>query len=249
MLGNFSFGDYFKQGAVEFAWELSTQGFGFDAGRDLDHGLRRRRRARHSGPDEEAIECWRVDRRAGRADRAPRPRGQLLAVGPDRPVRAVLGALPRPRPRLRPRDDRPGDDTERFLEFWNLVFMQYELHADGSLTAAAQAEHRHRHGARPHGGDPPGRGVGLRDRPLPAADPAGRGAVGARVRRGRLRHHAGAADPRRPRPRGAPSCSPTAWCPRTRTAATSCAGSCAARSSRAACSASRSRSCRGSASA
>src|SRR3712207_7520679 len=30
--------------------------------------------------------------------------------------------------------DRPGDDTERFLEFWNLVFMQYELHEDGSLT-------------------------------------------------------------------------------------------------------------------
>src|SRR6185437_11852559 len=30
--------------------------------------------------------------------------------------------------------DLPGDDTERFLEFWNLVFMQYELHEDGSLT-------------------------------------------------------------------------------------------------------------------
>src|SRR5207302_642431 len=31
-------------------------------------------------------------------------------------------------------EDRPGDDTERMLEFWNLVFMQYELGADGSLT-------------------------------------------------------------------------------------------------------------------
>ena len=57
MLGNFSFGDYFKQGAAEFAWELSTQGYGFDPeqiwitvfGGDEELGL---------GPDEEAIECW-----------------------------------------------------------------------------------------------------------------------------------------------------------------------------------------------
>ena len=59
MLGNFSVGDYFKQGAAEFAWELSTQGFGFDPeqiwitvfGGDDELGV---------GPDEEAIECWRA---------------------------------------------------------------------------------------------------------------------------------------------------------------------------------------------
>jgi len=58
MLGNFSIGDYFKQGAVEYALELSTQGFKLDAekiwitvfGGDEELGL---------GPDEEAIECWR----------------------------------------------------------------------------------------------------------------------------------------------------------------------------------------------
>ena len=69
MLGNFSFGDYFKQGAAEFAWELSTQGYGFDPeqiwitvfGGDAELGL---------GPDEEAIECWRAIGRARRADRA-----------------------------------------------------------------------------------------------------------------------------------------------------------------------------------
>ena len=59
MLGNFSVGDYFKQGAAEFAWELSTEGYGFDPeriritvfGGDQELGL---------GPDEEAIECWRA---------------------------------------------------------------------------------------------------------------------------------------------------------------------------------------------
>src|ERR671922_1433279 len=58
MLGNFSFGDYFKQEAVEQAWELSTDGFGLDPDRiwisvfEGDEEL-------DLGPDEEAIECWR----------------------------------------------------------------------------------------------------------------------------------------------------------------------------------------------
>jgi alanyl-tRNA synthetase len=57
MLGNFSVGDYFKQGAVEFAWELSLEGFGFEPDKlwvtvfegDDELGL---------GLDEEAVECW-----------------------------------------------------------------------------------------------------------------------------------------------------------------------------------------------
>ena len=57
MLGNFSIGDYFKQQAAEFAWELSTEGFGFEPESiwatvfegDDELGL---------GPDEEAIEAW-----------------------------------------------------------------------------------------------------------------------------------------------------------------------------------------------
>src|ERR687897_300126 len=57
MLGNFSIGDYFKQGAAEFAWELSIEGFGFEPEKiwatvfegDDELGL---------GPDEEAIEVW-----------------------------------------------------------------------------------------------------------------------------------------------------------------------------------------------
>src|SRR5918999_5474510 len=59
MLGNFSVGDYFKQGAAELAWEFSTRHLGLDAdkiwitvfGGDEELGI---------GPDEEAIECWRA---------------------------------------------------------------------------------------------------------------------------------------------------------------------------------------------
>jgi alanyl-tRNA synthetase len=133
MLGNFSVGDYFKQGAAEYAWELSTEGFGFDPaqlwisvfGGDDELGL---------GPDEEAIEVWRSigvpDERIvhlGREDNfwqsgPTGPCGPCSELYLDRGVN--FGA----------EDERPGDDTDRFLEFWNLVFMQYELKADGSFS-------------------------------------------------------------------------------------------------------------------
>ena len=71
--------------------------------------------------------------RARRADRAPRPGGQLLAVRPNRPG-GPCSELYLDRGPKGPDSDRPGDDTERFLEYWNLVFMQYDLGADGSLT-------------------------------------------------------------------------------------------------------------------
>ena len=113
MLGNFSMGDYFKQGAAEFAWELSLEGFGFEPEQDLGDRLRGRRgarpRARRGGDRRVA-----GDRRAARADRAAAALGELLAGGPDRPVRAVLGALPGPRPGVRHRG-RPPRRRERAL--------------------------------------------------------------------------------------------------------------------------------------
>jgi alanyl-tRNA synthetase len=137
MLGNFSIGDYFKQDAIEFAWELATGGYGFDPervwvtvfGGDGDLGLEE---------DTEAVEYWKAigvpDERIVRLGRDDNF-WQSGPTGPCGPCSELyldrgldFGA----------EDDRPGDDSERFLEFWNLVFMQYELHADGSLTELPQ---------------------------------------------------------------------------------------------------------------
>ena len=137
MLGNFSFGDYFKQGAVEFAWALSLEGFGLDADDiwitvfegDAELGL---------GPDEEAIECWRsLGVPDQRIVRLPRSENfwQAGPVGPCGPCSELY--LDRG-PEFGGPDDRPGDDTERFLEYWNLVFMQYSLHEDGTLEPLPQ---------------------------------------------------------------------------------------------------------------
>ena len=137
MLGNFSVGDYFKQGASEYAWELSTQGFGFDPeriwitvfGGDAELGV---------GPDEEAIECW-------RAIGVPDERIVQLGMednfwqsGPTGPCGPCSELYLDRGLDFGSSDDLPGDDTERFLEYWNLVFMQFELHADGSLTDLPQ---------------------------------------------------------------------------------------------------------------
>ncbi len=133
MLGNWSFGDYFKEESIPWGWELSTQGFGMDPeriwvtvfGGDEELGL---------GPDEEAIEVWRSvgvpDERIvhlGREDNF----WQAGPTGPCGPCSELyldrgesFGAA----------GERPGDDTDRFLEFWNHVFMTYDLGADGTLT-------------------------------------------------------------------------------------------------------------------
>ena len=133
MLGNFSLGDYFKQGAVEMAWQFSLEDLGFDPQRvwitvfegDDELGL---------GPDEEAIEAW-------LAVGVPRERIVLLprsenfwqagSTGPCGPCSELyydrgldFGA----------EDDLPGGDNERFLEYWNLVFMQYDQDPEGVLT-------------------------------------------------------------------------------------------------------------------
>jgi alanyl-tRNA synthetase len=133
MLGNFSFGDYFKRGAVEFAWDLSREGFGFAAqdiwitvfAGDDELGL---------GPDEEAIEAWlEVGVPRERIVECDRDENfwQMGPTGPCGPCselyldRGIEHGLP---------DDLPGGDNERFLEYWNLVFMQFDQNPEGVLT-------------------------------------------------------------------------------------------------------------------
>ncbi|TML00678.1 MAG: hypothetical protein E6G41_17565 [Actinobacteria bacterium] len=123
--------------------------------RHLDHGLRGRRgarpRARRGGDRGVGVR-----RRPARADRAVQPQGELLAVGPDRAVRAVQRAVPRSRRRAR-QARRPAGRGERALP----GVLEPRLHAvrPGSgerAQAAAGAAHRHRPRAQPHGADPAG---------------------------------------------------------------------------------------------
>ena len=97
MLGNFSFGDYFKRDAIRFAWELLTKVYGLPAERLWTTVYTTTTRPTTSGPG---------DRRARRALRAHRRQQgrevrqrQLLADGRHRPLRPVLGDLLRPRTR------------------------------------------------------------------------------------------------------------------------------------------------------
>ncbi len=133
MLGNWSFGDYFKEDSIAWGLELSVDGFGIDPeriwvtvfGGDPELGL---------GPDEEAIGIW-TTRGVPEERIVQLPRSenfwQAGLVGPCGPCSEMY--LDRGAEFGEP-DERPGDDTDRYLEYWNHVFMSYELHEDGSLT-------------------------------------------------------------------------------------------------------------------
>ncbi len=119
MLGNFSFGDYFKEHAIELAWDLTTRVLRVPRDRLLI--------TVHSS-DEEAASLWR--RIAGLSDdriiRIPTSDNfwSMGGTGPCGPCSEIFidqgpeleGGPP----------GSPGEDGDRFLEFWNLVFMQYE---------------------------------------------------------------------------------------------------------------------------
>ena len=125
MNGNFSFGDYFKEGAIQYAWELVTGdqaagGLGFDPDRIWVTVL---------PDDEEARHFWKSV--AGLPDERIQPRGlkdnywNMGVPGPGGPCSEIYVDRG---PEYGP-DGGPDADEDRFLEIWNLVFMQEELSA------------------------------------------------------------------------------------------------------------------------
>jgi alanyl-tRNA synthetase len=143
MLGNFSFGArskgaYFKEEAIAFAWEFTTQVLGLPKSRlyvsvfEGEGALPR---------DDEAVALWKKIGVAadhivalGRADNFWGPAGGQGACGPSSEIYFDLGEK---RPDYLPDGvfwgERPGDAGDRFMEFWNLVFPQYDAQKDGTL--------------------------------------------------------------------------------------------------------------------
>jgi alanyl-tRNA synthetase len=127
MLGNFSFGDYFKEEAIPFAWKLITEDFGIDKSRLVTTVY-------HT--DDEAYEMWKKlgvpeDRiiRIATSDNF----WQMGPTGPCGPCTEIFydhgehiwGGPP----------GSADEDGDRFIEIWNVVFMQNEQFADGTMTA------------------------------------------------------------------------------------------------------------------
>jgi alanyl-tRNA synthetase len=128
MLGNFSFGDYFKDGAIEAAWTLLTKEFGLPADKLLvtvyadDHEAPVLWKKIAGLPDEKIIRIATSDNFWSMGDTGP--------CGPCSEIFYDHGAhIPGGPP------GSPDEDGDRFVEIWNLVFMQFEQHANGDRTS------------------------------------------------------------------------------------------------------------------
>ena len=125
MLGNFSFGDYFKEQAIAWAWELSTQVFGLPADRLVVSVFR---------DDDEAFAIWRdqISIPAHRIQRLGED-DNFWVSGPTGPCGPCSEIYYDFHPELGDESIDLEDDS-RFIEFYNLVFMQYNRDAEGNLT-------------------------------------------------------------------------------------------------------------------
>ena len=127
MLGNFSFGDYFKEKAIPWGWELATEVFGFDGDRLWITVHESDDEAEQIWHDVVGVPMERIQR-LGDKDNF----WQMGDVGPCGPCSEIhIDRGSAFGPDGGPLHDPAGD---RFLEFWNLVFMQYNQAKDGSRT-------------------------------------------------------------------------------------------------------------------
>lgn len=133
MLGNFSFGDYFKEEAIEYAWEYSTKVLKLDSDRLW---------ASIYEDDDEAFEIWNkkiglpAERivRLGKKDNFWGPAGDSGACGPCSELYIDKG----PELGCGSADCKPGCDCERYMEYWNLVFNQFNQDTSGKLHPLPQ---------------------------------------------------------------------------------------------------------------
>jgi alanyl-tRNA synthetase len=128
MLGNFSFGDYFKEGAIEFAWDLLTNGYGLPE--DKLYGS-------IYLDDDDAYELWRKN--IGLPDERIVRFGEednfwsMGDTGPCGPCSEILIDRGEQYGCGKP-DCAVGCECDRYLEIWNLVFMQFNRDASGQMT-------------------------------------------------------------------------------------------------------------------
>jgi len=133
MLGNFSFGDYFKAEAIAWSLELSDR-LGIDRGKvwvSVFGG------DDQVPEDDEAVALWKSHGfgderivRLGRKDNFWGPAGPTGPCGPCSELYYDFG----PEMGCDDPDCAPGCDCDRFLEYWNLVFVQYEMDEEGALA-------------------------------------------------------------------------------------------------------------------
>ncbi len=128
MLGNFSFGQYFKEEAIDFAWDLLTNGYGFDADKLYVSVYK---------DDDQAFEIW--NKQVGvPAERISRlgEEENFWAMGDTGPC-GPCSEIHIDRGKEFGCDDpncAVGCDCDRWLELWNLVFMQFEKSEDGTMA-------------------------------------------------------------------------------------------------------------------
>ncbi len=126
MLGNFSFGDYFKREAIRFAWQFLTEVLGLSAERLW---------VTVHVSDDEAAAIW-LDEMGISATRFSRLDEdnfwQMGDTGPCGPCSEIFYDHGEDVPGGPPGSE--GEDLDRYIEIWNLVFMQYERSVDGTLT-------------------------------------------------------------------------------------------------------------------